>query len=371
QQRALDGHSRLASDLRHLRGRNAGRSLPHVTEEAGIRRAGRSQPRRSGAQARDRRAHGQARHRDPVRLQHDVRLERQHHALPARQRLPRLQRGVEPAPEAVRRRKAAAAVHCSARLGTDRAAAGEAASGSGVMASHSVEKIGGTSMAAPSTLFDNVLIGGPRGAELYERIFGVSAYAGMTNLLLDHKKTGEPGVYALFVRSDPGWRDALDRVRDAMSKRNAAMFARGDSLTEANRFVRQRIDALRACLEDLDRLRAHGRFALKDQFATVREMLAGFGEAHSAHSTALLLRDRGVDAVFVDLTLWSEDDAVSLDRRILDALGSIDLSRQMPIVTGYAGCEGGMVRRYARGYSEMTFSRIAVLTKARRAIIHK
>ena len=239
------------------------------------------------------------------------------------------------------------------------------------MANHSVEKIGGTSMAATSTLFDNVLIGGRRGAELYQRIFVVSAYAGMTNLLLDHKKTGEPGVYALFVRSDPAWRDALDRVRDAMSERNAAMFARGDSLTEANRFVRQRIDALRACLEDLDRLRAHGRFALKDQFATVREMLAGFGEAHSAHSTALLLRDRGVDAVFVDLTLWSEDDAVSLDRRILDALGSIDLSRQMPIVTGYAGCEGGMVRRYARGYSEMTFSRIAVLTKARRAIIHK
>ncbi len=45
--------------------------------------------------------------------------------------------------------------------------------------------------------------------------------------------------------------------------------------------------------------------------------------------------------------------------------------RRLPIVTGYAGCEGGMVRRYARGYSEMTFSRIAVLTKAREAIIHK
>src|SRR3546814_16570481 len=30
-----------------------------------------------------------------------------------------------------------------------------------------------------------------------------------------------------------------------------------------------------------------------------------------------------------------------------------------------------MVRRYARGYTEMTFSRIAVLTGAREAIIHK
>ena len=55
------------------------------------------------------------------------------------------------------------------------------------MGDHSVEKIGGTSMAATSTLFDNVLIGGRTGPELYRRIFVVSAYAGMTDLLLEHK----------------------------------------------------------------------------------------------------------------------------------------------------------------------------------------
>ena len=60
----------------------------------------------------------------------------------------------------------------------------------------------------------------------------------------------------------------------------------------------------------------------------------------------------------------------SIDR-IEQALDPIDLTTQLPIVTGYAGCEEGMVRRYARGYSEMTFSRIAVLTEAREAIIHK
>ncbi len=239
------------------------------------------------------------------------------------------------------------------------------------MGDHSVEKIGGTSMAATSTLFDNVLIGGRSGADLYRRVFVVSAYAGMTDLLLEDKKTGEPGVYARFVRSEPGWRDELERVRRAMCERNASMFARGESLDEADRFVHQRIGSLRACLDDLDRLRAHGRFSLKDQLVTVREMLAGLGEAHSAHSTALLLRDRGVNAVFVDLTLCSENDRMSLDRRIGDALEPLDLATQMPIVTGYAGCEGGMVRRYARGYSEMTFSRIAVLTGARQAIIHK
>lgn len=156
-----------------------------------------------------------------------------------------------------------------------------------------------------------------------------------------------------------------------MQARNAQMFARAESRNEADSFVATRIAALEACLDDLDRLRAHGRFCLKEQMTSVREMLAGLGEAHSAHSTSLMLRDRGVDAVFVDLTMWDQDDLRSLDARIEEALGPIDLSRQMPIVTGYAGCEGGMVRRYARGYSEMTFSRIAVLTGAREAIIHK
>src|SRR3546814_2037134 len=62
---------------------------------------------------------------------------------------------------------------------------------------------------------------------------------------------------------------------------------------------------------------------------------------------------------------------ICLDARIEEAFAGIDLATTLPIVTGYAGCEGGMVRRYARGYTEMTFSRLAVLTGAREAIIHK
>ncbi|PDH65334.1 MAG: aspartate kinase, partial [Sphingomonadaceae bacterium MED-G03] len=104
---------------------------------------------------------------------------------------------------------------------------------------HSVEKIGGTSMAATATLFDNVLIAGRKGADLYNRIFVVSAYAGMTDLLLEHKKSGEPGVYARFVADDgaDGWRHAIETVRTAMHGRNADMFARAESLAEANAFV--------------------------------------------------------------------------------------------------------------------------------------
>ena len=238
---------------------------------------------------------------------------------------------------------------------------------------HSVEKIGGTSMAATTTLFDNVLIAGRSGADLYHRIFVVSAYGGMTDLLLENKKSGAPGVYGRFVaqQDDNGWREAIETVRGAMHERNAAMFARAESRAEADAFVDQRIAAVAACLDDLARLRSHGRFCVKEQLTTARELLAGIGEAHSAHSTSLLLRDRDVNARFVDLTLWNQDDLGSLDARIERAFAAIDLSTALPVVTGYAGCEGGMVRRYARGYTEMTFSRIAVLTGAHEAIIHK
>ena len=238
---------------------------------------------------------------------------------------------------------------------------------------HSVEKVGGVSMAATETVFENVLIAGRSGADLYNRIFVVSAYAGVTDLLLEHKKSGAAGVYARFVADDEdaSWEDALDGVRREMQTRNGEMFARAESRAEADAFVAARLGSMRDCLDDLDRLRAHGHFRLAEPLMVVREMLAGLGEAHSAHNTALLLRDRGVNAVLVDLTGWGQNAMPSLDERIREALCGLDLATQMPIVTGYAGYEGGMVNRYERGYSEMTFSRIAVLTGAREAIIHK
>ena len=60
------------------------------------------------------------------------------------------------------------------------------------MGQHTVEKIGGTSMTRFGELMENILIGSRRGAELYNRIFVVSAYGGITNLLLENKKTAEP-----------------------------------------------------------------------------------------------------------------------------------------------------------------------------------
>lgn len=239
---------------------------------------------------------------------------------------------------------------------------------------HSVEKIGGTSMAATSSLFENVLIANRAGSELYNRVFVVSAYAGVTDLLLENKKSGESGVYGRFVADDEGaegWRSAMAKVRTAMHERNAGMFARCEHRKDADAFVDERLDLTVACLEDLARLRSHGRFCLREQLVSARELLAGLGEAHSAHSTCLLLRERGVNAALVDLTLWNDNDPRSLDGRITEALGPIDFTDTLPIVTGYVGCKGGMIQRYARGYTEMTFSRVATVTCAREAIIHK
>ena len=238
---------------------------------------------------------------------------------------------------------------------------------------HSVEKIGGTSMAATRTVFDNVLIGGRTGADLYRRMFVVSAFAGITDLLLEHKKNGEAGVYAQFVSDEPDadWSAALNDVRDAMRARNNEMFTVSASCIKANEFVDERIATMRTCLEDLDRLRAHGQFLLTEPLATIREMLSGLGEAHSAHSTSLLLQDRGVNAVFVDLTGWGDSETPTLDERISAALDTIDVETSLPIITGYAASKAGTVRRYDRGYSEIIFSRLAVLSSAREAIIHK
>ena len=62
------------------------------------------------------------------------------------------------------------------------------------MGQHTVEKIGGTSMSQFDQLLDNIIIADRSESELYNRIFVVSAYGGITNLLLEHKKSGAAGV---------------------------------------------------------------------------------------------------------------------------------------------------------------------------------
>lgn len=238
---------------------------------------------------------------------------------------------------------------------------------------HTVEKIGGTSIANTDVVLRNVLVGERAMDHMYGRTVVVSAYAGMTDRLLEHKKSGRPGVYALFASAQNkwAWSDALGETAEAMCAKNAEIFGDSAACATADAFVRERIEGVRTCLADLHSLCSYGQFRLDDHLSTVREMLAALGEAHSAHNTALLLRLRKINAVFVDLTGWRDTRKLSLDERITEALDPIDLATTLPIITGYAACSEGMVGLYDRGYTEVTFARMAALTNAREAIIHK
>ncbi|OWU82946.1 aspartate kinase [Oceanicola sp. 22II-s10i] len=238
---------------------------------------------------------------------------------------------------------------------------------------HTVEKIGGTSMSRVDELRDTLFIGGNEGADLYNRVFVVSAFGGITDLLLEHKKTGEAGVYAAFAsdEGEHGWFVALDKVAHAMREAHGKVLTHAGDIERADAFVQERLHGARNCLNDLKRLCAYGHFRLSEHMGQTRELLSGLGEAHSAFVTSLLLQRAGVNARFVDLTGWHDDGDVTLDDRITGAMDGVDVTEEMPIVTGYAQCAKGLMDEYDRGYSEVTFSRLAALTGAREAIIHK
>ncbi|TQS73895.1 aspartate kinase [Rhodobacteraceae bacterium] len=242
-----------------------------------------------------------------------------------------------------------------------------------VYPAHTVEKIGGTSMSRVRELRDTLFIGNREGAALYGRVFVVSAFGGITNLLLEHKKSGESGVYGRFANADNdhGWLEALDAVSQAMVQAHHDVLDHPADLSQADAFVRDRVDGARNCLIDLGRLCSYGHFRLSDHMLAMREMLSGLGEAHSAFVTTLLLQRSGVNARFVDLSGWRDERDHSLESRLKQGLSDVDLTCEMPIVTGYAQCVEGLMAEFDRGYSEVTFSNLAALTGAQEAIIHK
>lgn len=244
---------------------------------------------------------------------------------------------------------------------------------SSVQALHTVEKIGGTSMSDYKATRENIYLNPGLNGELYQRIFVVSAYGGITNALLEHKKSGQPGVYALFASAEEqgSWQEAFAELRQQMLDINASFFDAELELIEANDFINSRLDDAERVLVDLQRLCEHGHFSMNDHLQTVREMLASLGEIHSAYNTAKLLRQDGVAARFVDLSAWKGDKHYSIDEQIERAFADIDLSKELPITTGYCHSEDGLMATYDRGYSEITFSRVAVITGAHEAIIHK
>ncbi|MGR3586009.1 MAG: aspartate kinase, partial [Pseudooceanicola nanhaiensis] len=177
-------------------------------------------------------------------------------------------------------------------------------------------------MSRLNELLGTLFIGDRKGQALYNRIFVVSAFGGITNLLLEHKKTGEPGVYALFANAenDQGWSNGLNRVSEAMKEAHREVLEHPADVSDADDFVRDRLDGARNCLIDLQRLCSYGHFRLSEHMQIIRELLSGLGEAHSAFVTTLMLKRAGVDARFIDLSGWRDDRELDLRERIQTAL---------------------------------------------------
>ena len=118
-----------------------------------------------------------------------------------------------------------------------------------------VEKIGGRTMSRFPDLIDSLFL--VDGEPAYQRLFVVSAFGGITDLLLEHKHSGEPGVFSLFAEGDDAdeWQDQLSDVGRRMAEINAGMFEDPALRHSADVFVEDRIEDARTmphgCAADL------------------------------------------------------------------------------------------------------------------------
>jgi aspartate kinase len=233
-----------------------------------------------------------------------------------------------------------------------------------------VEKIGGTSMTAFADVLDNIIFHGRESAKLYNRIFVVSAYANVTNWLLENKKTGAPGVYHRITQNQE-FRAALQDVAAQLKELNQQYEPLGLDLAVADAFIQQRIDQAQTYLDSLVNVLASGYVNSVNILQAAREILASIGEAHSAFNSVNILQNRGVHATLVDLSGFDDAQPLTIDERIRQAFTDIDFPRTICIATGYTKGTEGIMREFDRGYSEVTFSKIAVAVRPQEAIIHK
>lgn len=233
-----------------------------------------------------------------------------------------------------------------------------------------VEKIGGVSMSKFQNVLKNIIIGNRREGDYYNRIFVVSAYANVTNWLLEHKKTGEPGVYAEFVgKGDYG--QALESVLQKLLKINGDFIDIGLDLEIADNFIKNRIQEARNYLHNMANVLASGYLDRDSILLAAREVLASLGEAQSAFNSVNILENNNINSTFVDLCGFEDSELLNIDERIHKILKGINFSQTLAIVTGYTKGTEGIMREFDRGYSEITFSKVAVEVKADEAVIHK
>ncbi|WP_228854961.1 aspartate kinase [Desulfomarina profundi] len=231
-----------------------------------------------------------------------------------------------------------------------------------------VEKIGGTTMSRFNEVLQNVILKDKN--DIYNRIYVVSAYAGITNELLEHKKTGTPGIYQIFEQGKE-CETAMNRLKERLCELNRKFATTGLDIEAADSFICERIRFALNILKSMNNVLASGYVNRNELLLAARELLTSIGEMHSAFNTANILQNLGYNATFVDLSGWKDSRERTIDERIRYTFAELDPSSTICVATGYTKGTEGIMREFDRGYSEVTFSKIAVLLGAGEAIIHK
>ncbi|MCK4750287.1 MAG: aspartate kinase, partial [Bacteroidales bacterium] len=135
----------------------------------------------------------------------------------------------------------------------------------------SVHKIGGTSMSKFGDVLDNIVIRQAPEGKMFDRIFVVSAYNNVTNWLLEHKKTGEPGVYDLFAKGR-NYQKALEVLLGKLSAINKGMSGIKLDLEVADRFITDRIEQSKNYLVSLEEVLASGYVNKQNILLAAREI---------------------------------------------------------------------------------------------------
>ena len=233
-----------------------------------------------------------------------------------------------------------------------------------------VEKIGGTSMSKFHDVLQNIVLNNHGKDTSYNRIFVVSAYAGVTDMLLEHKKTRESGIYLKFVNRD-NYDQALEDLLEKLLAINTQFADIKLDLEEANTYITNRIQQTKYYLDSMADVLASGYVDKHNILQAARELLASVGEAHSAFNSTNIINNHGIHSTFVDLSGFHDSRYLTIDERIHASLKNIDFSQTLAVVTGYTKGTEGIMREFDRGYSEVTFSKIAVEVNADEAVIHK
>ena len=226
-------------------------------------------------------------------------------------------------------------------------------------------------MSRFDVVLSHIILGDGKRISPYGRLFVVSAYAGITDMLLEPKHLHGAGVYTFFAL---GGEEKLVQKMSALLKHMKAWNERlgtlGLIVAAANAFIEGRMEDLRGFL--VGRLRGGEATKKKSSYLWgAREALAAVGEVHAAFNTVAILEACGVRAVLVDLSDVGGSADFTIDERIRVALEGMDYGSCLPILTGYTRGKEGIMQEFDRGYSEITFSKVACLVRATKAVIYK